>query len=121
MSHVSDAVPILQDGLDSVVSSLGSLVQTSFRLAETTAGVMERELALAIQLSQRVRDQVVSAETLASARKRQLPARFREDAHAVVDLVADAGAVLFHSAVIFVDGLVGRTQTHHSILVPPTV
>lgn len=119
MSTQSQAGTILQDGADTVASALGTLVQSSFRLGETTAGVIERELALTISLSQRIRDQIVSADTLARARQEQLPARFREDAHAAVDLVADAGALLFHSALLFVDGMVGRTKSTEAFLVTP--
>ena len=101
-------VTILQESADDIARSLGSLVDSSFRLAETGAEVMERELAMVIRLSQRVRDQVISAELLETARKQPIPARFREDAHAVVDLMADLGAVAFQSSLNFIEGLTGR-------------
>jgi hypothetical protein len=109
MADTAEPVTVLKSGVDDIGRSLGKLVDSSFHLAETGAEVMERELALVIRLSQRVRDQVISAELLAQARKQPIPARFREDAHAVVDLVADVGAVFFQSSINFIDGLTGKT------------
>jgi hypothetical protein len=111
MPNKHQDVTVLQNGVDDVVRSIGSLVDSSVCLAEKTADVMERELALVIRLSQRVRDEVIAADTLASARKQPVPARFREDAHAIVDLVADIGAVFIQSSVNFIDGLTGGNQT----------
>ena len=109
MSKTHQPVTGIQSGVDDVARSIGSLAESSLHLAETTAEVMERELALVIRLSQRVRDQVISADLLASAREQPIPARFRQDAHDIVDLVADIGAVLFQSSINFIDGLTGTT------------
>ena len=92
-------------GIEGVTRSVGRLIGSSFKLTETAADIMERELALVIRLSQRVRDEVISAETLEKARQQPIPARFREDAHAMVDLVADAGALLFQSYTSFICAL----------------
>lgn len=109
MSRTPQPVTVIESGVDDVARTMGSLIQSSVHLAETTADVMERELALAIRLSQRVRDQVLSEELLATARKQPIPARFRQDAHDIVDLVADIGAVVFQASLNFVDGLTGTT------------
>jgi hypothetical protein len=109
MSKTPQSVTGIQSGVDEVARSMGALAESSLRLAETAAHVMERELALVIRLSQRVRDQVISAEVLEKAREQPIPARFRQDAHDIVDLVADVGAVLFQASINFVDGLTGTT------------
>jgi hypothetical protein len=111
MSGTPKRIPALRTGADDITRSLGSLMNTSFRLAETTADVMETELATVIRLSERVRDQVISAEFLENARKQELPARFRRDAHAIVDIVADVGAVFFLASINFLDNLTGRTPS----------
>ena len=100
---------VLKEGADDIARSLSSLVDSSFHLAETGAEVIERELAMVIRLSERVRDQVISADLLEQARKQPIPAKFRADAHAVVDLAADLGAIAFQSTVNFIDGLTGRS------------
>jgi hypothetical protein len=113
MSKTSRPVTGIQSGVDAVARSMGALAESSLHLAETTADVMERELALVIRLSQRVRDQVISEDVLEKAREQPIPARFRQDAHDIVDLVADVGAVLFRASINFVDGLAGTNA-------PPT-
>lgn len=115
MADTPTTATLLQEGADNITRSLGSLVNSSFRLAETGADVIERELAMVIRLSQQVRDEVISAELLATARKQPIPARFRQDAHAVVDLVGDVGAVLFQSSINFIDGLTGRTPVQPAL------
>jgi hypothetical protein len=108
MSDTPEPVKVLEEGAQEIARSLGALADSSIRLVETGADVMERELALVIRLAQRVRDQVISADLLAEARKQPVPAKFREDAHAIVDLVADVAAVIVQSSVNFVDGLTSR-------------
>jgi hypothetical protein len=109
MAEKTNPTKVLKEGADEITRSLGSLVDSSFHLVETGAEVIERELAMVIRLSERVRDQVISAELLEQARKQPTPAKFRADAHAAVDLAADLGAVAFLSTVNFIDGLTGRS------------
>ena len=93
------------DGLVDVVRSVRSLARTSRTLGEDTANIMERELAMAISISERIRNDVVSDQALEEARKEPLPARLRDDAHRVLDLVADAGSLLYVNSIKFFEVL----------------
>ena len=97
-------------GLEDVVRSVRALARSSRKVAEAAAHVAERELAMAITISERLRDSVVSAETLRHARAEELPAKMRDNAHRVVDLVADIGAVAFSTAIRFVEGFVDEPR-----------
>lgn len=91
-------------GLEDVVRSVRALLRTSRNLGTASIEVLERELAMAITISERIRDDIVSPETLERTRKQGLTARFRKDAHDVVDLLADAGGIAFNGALDFLEG-----------------
>lgn len=91
---------------DTVSDSLKVLARNSRDLLTDVGGVLERELAMAVSLSERLRDESVSAELLAEARAGKLQAGFRDSSHRVVDLVADAVGVAAVSAVRFGDQLI---------------
>ena len=97
-------------GLEDVVRSVRELARMSRGLAESTANVAERELAMAIDISEKLRDSIVSAEALRRARAEDLPARLRQDAHRALDLVADVGAIAYTSAISFVESFVDRPR-----------
>jgi len=109
MTEKTHPTNVLTEGADDIARSLGLLLDSSFQLAETGAEVIQRELAMVIRLSERVRDQVISADLLEQARKQPIPAKFRASAHAAVDMAADLGAVAFQLSVNFIDGLTGRS------------
>lgn len=91
-------------GLEDVVRSLRDLTRTGRSLAVTGTGVMERELSMAITLSEQIRDGVVSKAALDEVRDTStIAGRLREDAHRAVDLVADAVALTARSGVLFAE------------------
>ena len=92
--------------LEDIVRSLRALARTTRGLAEDSANVLERELAMAINISERLRDSVLSQETLNEARELDLPKRLRRDAHQAIDLAADVASVGFLVAVRFVEEFV---------------
>jgi hypothetical protein len=79
------------------------LVRNSRNLVIDAGGVLERELAMAISLSERLRDESISPETLERVRPGRLNQRLRDDAHRIVDLVADVGGVAAGLGVRFVE------------------
>ena len=83
--------------------SLRVLVRSGRTVADASANVIERELAMVIRISEGLRDDILSRELLEHARKEPVPARFREDLHRATDLVADVGAVAYLSASRFLN------------------
>jgi hypothetical protein len=97
-------------GLEDVVRSVRELARSARTLAERSGSVLERELAMAITLAERIRDDVVSPQMLEEARKEELPAQLRQDAHRAIDLAFDVGAVLYVSTIKFVEGFVDEPR-----------
>lgn len=96
--------------------SLRALVHTGRTVADSSANVVERELAMVIRISEALRDDIFSKELLEKARKEPIPARFREDLHRATDLIADLGAIAQFTITSFVEsfadaltGTPGRT------------
>lgn len=92
-------------GLEDVTRSLRVLTRNGRELVVDGGAVLERELAMAITISERLRDDSFSAEALERARKGRLNSTLRADAHRLVDLVADVGGVAAQSAVRFAEQL----------------
>jgi hypothetical protein len=91
-------------GLEDVVRSLRDLTRTSRSVAVTGTEVMERELAMAITISEQIRDDVISKSALEEMRDSStIAGRLREDAHRAVDLVADAATLAARSGVRFAE------------------
>jgi hypothetical protein len=111
------------DSAREVSRSLSALVRSSRNLAETSASVIERELAMVIKVSEQLRDELFAADTLARARKEPIPARFRADAHRAVDIAADLGSVMwvtgFRFAEAIADAVAGQGNTTASSPVIP--
>lgn len=93
-----------------VTDSLKVLARNSRDLLTDVGNVLERELAMAVSLSERLRDESVSAKILAEARAGKLQAGLRDSSHRIVDLVADAVGVAAVSAVRFGDQLVDQPR-----------
>jgi len=89
--------------LEELSRSLRNLVRSGRTVADASANVIERELAMAIRISEALRDDIFSQELLDRARKEPLPVRFREDLHRAVDLGADLGAVAYVTSIRFID------------------
>ena len=90
-------------GLEDVTRSVRAVLRATRSVGEASADVLERELAMAINISEQIRDNVVSEKMLKEARTEGLPARLREDAHRALDLVADTGAIFYNSALAFLE------------------
>ncbi|MDO8706681.1 MAG: hypothetical protein Q7J84_17225 [Sulfuricaulis sp.] len=90
-------------GLEDVIRSVRALARTTRSLTEEAGHVAERELAMAITISEQLRDNVLNKEGLERARAEKLPAKLRQDAHRMVDLFADVAAVAFATTVRFVE------------------
>lgn len=90
-------------GLEDVTRSVRAVLRATRSVGEASADVLERELAMAINISEQIRDNVVSEKMLKEARTEGLPARLREDAHRALDLVADTGAIFYNNALTFLE------------------
>jgi hypothetical protein len=97
-------------GLEDVVRSVRTLARNTRYLGESAASVIERELAMAVSISERLRDSVFSPEALKNAREEPLPAALRADAHRSLDLVADIAAVAYKSLIGLVEGFVDQPR-----------
>ncbi len=97
-------------GVEDVVRSVRELARGTRDLGGDAAEVVERELSMAIEISEKIRDQVVSREMLKRARDMELHGRFRKDAHRVIDLVADTGAVALLAALDFLERFVDERR-----------
>ncbi len=87
-----------------------NLARQSRGLAEDTAGVLERELAMALTVAESLRDKVVSANALEEARAHPLLSRVRSDAHRAVDLGMDALSTGYVFGVELVENVVDRPR-----------
>lgn len=106
---MSASVAIRQDeaaGIEDVFRSVRVLARQTRGLAESAASVAERELAMAISIAEQLRDSVISPETLERARREELPARLRQDAHRTLDLVADAASVAYVTVLGFAESFI---------------
>lgn len=92
-SSKSTAARPSQAGLDDVTRSVRTLARSSRDLLTDAGGVLERELSMAVSVSERLRDDAISQERLTDARSLRVQSGVRDSAHRVVDLVADAFGV----------------------------
>ena len=98
------------EGIEDLTRSVRVLARNSRNLVTDAGEVLERELAMAVEVSERLRAQTVSEELLAEARAVRVQAGLRRSAHGVVDLVADAVGVATVSAVRFVETMVDQPR-----------
>lgn len=89
--------------VEELSKSLRTLVRSGRTVADAAGNVIERELAMAVHISEALRDDVFSKDLLERARKEPLPARFRQDLHSAADVVADLGAIAYQTFFRFVD------------------
>jgi hypothetical protein len=97
-------------GLEDVIRSVRILTRNTRQLGESTASVLERELAMAISISEHLRDGTFSKETLKKARNEPLPAALRRDVHRSVDLVADMASVAYTILIGLVEAFVDQPR-----------
>ncbi|HNU11572.1 MAG TPA: hypothetical protein PKJ45_09445 [Rubrivivax sp.] len=113
MSTVGTNTPTRADertGLEDVLRAARQLARETRGLAESTAGVLERELAMALAVAESVRDRVVSPQALEQSRAHPLIARLRTDAHRAVELGMDAIATSYVFGVDLVENFVDRQR-----------
>ena len=97
-------------GLEDVLRAARQLARETRGLAESAAGVVERELAMALSVAESLRDRLVSEEALKQARAQPLMAQLRTDAHRVVDLGMDALATSYVFGVELVENFVDKPR-----------
>jgi hypothetical protein len=90
-------------GLEDVTRSARALLRTTRNLGTASLEVVERELAMAISISEQIRDELVTPQALERSRKQGMISQFRNDAHRTGDLAIDAGALVFDSALDFLE------------------
>jgi hypothetical protein len=96
---------------DDVSRSLKAVIRSSRNLGENSIDFVARELAMAVRLSEQVRDEIFSAELLAESRQSSVPASFRGSAHRAVDVVADLGSIGYVLALRVADSLAGKLDS----------
>jgi len=97
-------------GLDDVVRSVRVLARQARELVEQAGGVVETELAMALNVVEEVRDRVMSKEALEKARQQTLLSGLRQDAHRAMDLAFDAAATAYVFGVDIVDRILDRPR-----------
>lgn len=97
-------------GLADLTRSVRVLARSSRDLIADAGGVLERELAMAVEVSERLRDETVSEELLREGREVRVLSGLRRSAHSVVDLAADAVGVATVSAVRFGEAMVDQPR-----------
>lgn len=90
-------------GLEDVTHAVRVLARNSRSLIADAGEVLEREVSMAVAMSERVRDEAVSKEMLKEARALRVHSDIRDSAHRVVDLVADAVGVASISVIRFAE------------------
>ena len=97
-------------GLEDVLRAARQLARETRGLAESTAGVLERELAMALSVAESLRDKLISPDALKASRAHPLLARLRTDAHRAVELGMDALATSYVFGVDLVEDFVDRPR-----------
>ena len=97
-------------GLADVVRSVRVLARQSRELVEQAGCVAERELAMALSVTEDVRDRLVSKEALEKARSQALLRGLRHDAHRAVDIAFDAAATLYVFSVDLVEAFLDQPR-----------
>lgn len=105
-------------GLDDLTHAVRVLAHSSRDLVTDAGSVLERELAMAVTVSERLRDEAVSEELLREARSLRVQSGLRESAHNVVDLVADAVGVATVTAVRFGEAMVDEPRSPRPVVSP---
>jgi hypothetical protein len=100
---VANPEPQVNVGLEDVTRSIRALLRTTRNLGTASLEVVERELAMAISVSEQIRDGLVTPQALERSRKQGVISQFRNDAHRTVDLAIDAGSLVFQSALDFLE------------------
>lgn len=97
-------------GLEDITRSLRAVLRASREIGEVSADVAERELALAIRISENIRDRIVADKMLEEARAEPLMSRLRDNTHRAVDLFADATSVAFVNGKQFLESFADESR-----------
>lgn len=106
----SATTPADAAGLQDLTRSVRVLARSSRNLLTDAGGVLERELAMVVEVSERLRDDTVSEELLREGRQVRVLSGLRRSAHSLVDLAADAVGVATVSAVRFGEAMVDQPR-----------
>ncbi len=90
-------------GIENVAKSARTLLRSLSGLSTTSLKMIERELAVAISVSEQIRDGLVTPLALESTRKKEVVNQFRADAHRAVDMAIDAGGLVLNIGLDFLD------------------
>lgn len=90
-------------GLADVMRSVRALARESRQIVTDAGEVLDREVAMAISISERLRDETLSPEILKEARSGRLTSAARGNAHRIIDLLADTGGAATVVALRFVE------------------
>ena len=77
-------------GLEDVTRSVRAVVRATRTVGEASADVLERELAMAISISEQIRDNVISEKMLKKTRTDGLPARLRTEGSPIAAELAES-------------------------------
>jgi hypothetical protein len=88
-----DEPPVARTGLEDLTRTAGQVARSGRDLITDVGEMLERELAMAVSISERLRDQTVSQQMLSEARSLRVQSSVRDSAHHIVDLIADAVGV----------------------------
>jgi hypothetical protein len=96
---------VLTRDVDEVFSSFRELTHSGGTVLAAGGAALERELNMAIRLSEQIRDSVLTAKSIEQARAQKLNKSLRADGHRIVDVLADVTGVAAAAAVRLADGL----------------
>lgn len=99
-----------RSGVEDVMRSLRELVRGVRELAGDATQVAQREVAMAVKISEQIRDSVISAEALKRVRNERVLADFRRDAHKMVDLAVDVSGVALQSVADFIENFTDQSR-----------
>lgn len=111
MEAAKTGLTMERTGLEDVVQSVRALARATRAVGLDAGQVLERELAMAITISERLRDSTISREALEKSRQQPLAAALRRDAHRALDLVADAAGVAVVSSFDLLGGFIDERRT----------
>lgn len=102
--------------IDDIRRTLSSLTTGATGVANDVGVALHREIATAVDISERIRDEIVSRKLLAETRDSALLTDVRSTAHDIVDLAADVVGVVAQTAVRavsrYADAMAGAAVEH---------
>jgi hypothetical protein len=100
----------IERDIDDMLKALRSVGRSGGTVVNASGNALERELDMAIRLSEEIRDSVINPATLAEARQQRFHEQLRADAHRLIDIIADFGGVAALQMVRFADGFLGSRR-----------